>query len=401
MSWASLLLAQKAPANSFFYQCNSTRISLAVGIDPLGTGLTIDPTSLYLGHCLPSSTDKLRGYFVFQYSFKECGFSRLTSGNTVEYFADLDYQPVLSGTQQLSQPFTEKINCTFIRSLSPTPLPVVQVVSQLSGNGNLIFDAQIMEGDFSGPIDTKVFVLGYPIFVQLSVETFEHLPMQIYVDECTVAPTSDLSNATVTYSLITNHGCFVDGKVATSTFLPRPSPGFMRLSFQAFSFMDLDTDLFLHFKVVVWDPKILTDPSRKACSYIRTSNSWQLLDNPGLPSACKCCDAVCLALPSRRRRDTNVEEDNGLVHDVVVGPIKVQSQPGSPSYEWDRNESSLVESKSGFTIPPAVGALFLEVIVLLVVSLGVALYSRKDKKMPKEAEEAWLVPPDKPEPQKC
>ncbi|KAE8634034.1 hypothetical protein XENTR_v10002179 [Xenopus tropicalis] len=390
LSWVQFGAPQRAPVNSFYFQCNRTSVSLAVKIDPLGTGLQLDPSNLFLGQCHPSSTIALRGYFVFEYSLRDCGFSRLTYGNTVKYSADLVYTPSGSSYPKFSQPFREQINCNFTRSLSPTPSNLI-VESQLSGAGSLLFSGQFMKGDFSGRSDLKVFTLGTPIFVELSVLPGLHLPSQIYVDQCTVAPTDSLSNAKETYSLIQNHGCFVDGKEATSTYLARPAPSSIRLTFQALSFKDLDTDLFLHFQVVVWDPKDVSDPSRKACSYLIDSARWILLDNPSDRSLCNCCDTICRPRSSRRRRQANSDdmEEVGLVHNMVLGPFRVDNSVNG-SQVLDRNLSR-TEAIKGLVIPPAVSALLMEVAVLLVMSVGVIIYSRTNKKNPKETDTKHLI----------
>ncbi|XP_075424065.1 zona pellucida sperm-binding protein 3-like [Ascaphus truei] len=391
-----------APFNSFYYQCNVTSVSLAAKTDPTGTGLLLDAGSLRLGQCPPSSTSALWGYVVFEYGLQDCGFSRLISGRTLEYFADLAYSPSGSSVGQFSQPFAERINCTSYRGAQdPSPSPFTQVVFQVSGSGTLVFHAQLMKDDFSGPTDLKTFLLGSPIPVELSVVTSLHQALQIYVDECTAATTADLSTATQTYSLIRNHGCFLDGKEAASTFLARPSPDVIRLSFQTLRFVALDTDIFLHFQVVVWDPKILTDPSRKACSYLKASSRWELLDDPTHGSVCSCCDSVCKPLDSRRKRNIKggEEEDPGLVHTVVLGPLRVRSPSASGSYEWDRNVSQSVATKPGLAVPPAVAALLLEIAALVLVCVGVAMYSRTGKKTSMETQATSLVDSEESEPQ--
>ncbi|OCU01607.1 zona pellucida sperm-binding protein 3 [Xenopus laevis] len=390
LSWVRFGAPQRAPANSFYYQCNSTSVSLAVRIDPLGTGQLLDPSNVYLGQCHPSSTTVLRGYLVFEYNLRDCGFSRLTYGNTVTYSVDLVYVSSGISFQRFPQPFREQIICNFTRSLSPTPSNLM-AESQLSGEGSLLFSGQFMKDDFSGPSDVKVFTLGASIFVELSVFPGLHLPLRIYVDECTVAPTDSLSSAKETYSLIQNHGCFVDGKEAASTYLARPAPSSIRLSFQALSFKDLDTDLFLHIQVVVWDPKDVSDPSRKACSYLIDSARWVLLDNPSDQSLCNCCDSICRPRSSRRRRHVNGDdmEEVGLVHKMVLGPFRVDNSVNG-SHTMDRNLYRPTASK-GFIIPPAVGALLLEVAVLLVMSVGVVIYSRTTKKNPEETDTKSLI----------
>ncbi|KAG8455617.1 hypothetical protein GDO86_001716 [Hymenochirus boettgeri] len=398
MTWVHYGTLQRAPVNSFYYQCNSTSVSLAVKTDPLGTGLLLDPSKLFLGQCGPSSTTILQGYIVFEYSLRDCGFSHLIYGNMVKYSVDLVYLPTGNNLQTFSQPFQEQINCSFTGSPSPTPSNL-QVASQLSGTGALEFSAQIMKDDFSGPSDRKVFFLGSSIFVELNVLSGQHLPLQIYVDECTVAPSNNLRNAKQTYSLIQNHGCFVDGKDAASTFLPRVGPWSIRLSFEALSFKDLDSDLYLHFQVVVWDPMVVYNPSRKACSYFTDSARWVLLDNPTNSSLCNCCENVCQPLPSRKKRQVNDgnEQEGGLVHTMVLGPFRVETTAAVGSHHSNLNNSGTTANPDRFPIPPAVGALLLEVALLLVMSVGVVVYSRTTKKKQEDRDKRCLIHEIKPQ----
>ncbi|XP_053306257.1 zona pellucida sperm-binding protein 3-like [Spea bombifrons] len=390
------LSAQKAPDNAVYYACNRTSIGLAVKIDPLGTGLRLNPSRLFLGTCNPSSTTALRGYFVFEYKLSECGFTTLAYGSNVNHLIDLVYSP--SGSvQEYRQPFVEPVTCLFNRSLTPTVSPNVPVFAQLSGEGTLIFFAEIKKDDFSGPSDAKEFVLGSSISVELSVETAQHQPLQIYVDKCIAAPTLTLTAATQTYKLIDNHGCFIDGREAASTFKPRPSTNVIRLTFEAMRFIDFDTDVYLHFHVLVWDPKVQNDPTKKACSYLRESNRWELLDNPTRSSLCSCCDSVCKNTNRKKRNVEGVEEQSGLHHVMVLGPLKFQRQ-SVPGQNLDGNVSKTVPAQPGLPIPPAVGALLLEVLVLLVLSIGVAVYNRKPKTQ--EAEAANLLSAESYEPQK-
>ncbi|XP_029427886.1 zona pellucida sperm-binding protein 3-like [Rhinatrema bivittatum] len=378
----SFLTAQHAPKNSLFYECSETDISLAIKKDPLGTGYLLDPVSLHLGKCPYSSLTDLKGYIVFEYRLRDCGFSRLTSGAKVEYSTNLVYTPP-SNQKYYSESIKERINCTSYRKLSPTPPPFLGIVGQLSGSGSLAFQARLMNGDFSSASNTSVYPLGSPINVEFMVQSSFHQPMKIYIDEGTAAPSINLSATSQSYSVIRNHGCFVDGKIADSRFMPRPADEMIRLSLQAFQFANLDSDVYLHFRVLVWDPKVMTDPTRKACSFHRDTNSWELLDNPSLNSVCNCCDSICQLLVTHRdKRDLeDFEDKNGFFHNVVLGPVKVQqSGVKAGKFTWDTNSSYSAEAtkeKHQHVVPPAVGALIMEVAVFLLLCLGVCLYTRQ------------------------
>ncbi|XP_037672608.1 zona pellucida sperm-binding protein 3-like [Choloepus didactylus] len=76
----------------------------------------------------------------------------------------------------------------------------------------------------------------------------------------------------------------MDGKDARSHFLPRKVPERLELSFQAFGFTDNPDDVYVHCQLLVWDPKVPPDATKKACSFHGDTNRWKLLDNASLSS---------------------------------------------------------------------------------------------------------------------
>uniref|UniRef100_A0A8C5PGX8 ZP domain-containing protein n=1 Tax=Leptobrachium leishanense TaxID=445787 RepID=A0A8C5PGX8_9ANUR len=339
LSCITVLRAQNAPFNSFSYTCNQTLLHLAVKIDPLGNGLTLDPSQISLGTCHPATTVYIEHYFA-TVKLPDCGVTTVTYGNSIMYTIPLAYHPSNNPKYQYQWDFEEALTCAYNRTLDPALQLPGPVTSQLSGEGSLIFSADIMKDDFSGPSNFKEFYLGSQIPVEISVSTGQHQPMLIYVEECIAATALDLQSAFQTYSLIQNHGCFVDGKETASTFKKRVSPGSIRLAIEALRFIGLNTDIYLHFKVAVWDPKAQNDVTKKACSYLREINRWELLDDPNLSSLCSCCDSTCIS-SSRKRRDANgAEEDAALVHKMVLGPFKINGK------DWNGNVSKTVYTTS-------------------------------------------------------
>ncbi|XP_066461072.1 zona pellucida sperm-binding protein 3-like [Eleutherodactylus coqui] len=384
LSWVTYLAGQDAPQNTVFYQCNRTSISVAVKSDPLKNRMLLDPRSLSLGKCPVSSTTALQGFLVFEYKLYDCGFSRMVFGNLVKFFTDLVYRPDAAAVNVFPQPFRKQIICLSNISMIPTPIETTVVVQE-SGAGHLDFSFQIMNDDFSAPSDIKEFFLGSLIFLAISVETANHMPLQLFVDEAIVAPTNNLSDSEKHYVLINNHGCLVDGKVASSRFVEPLQLDTIRLTFPAMKFVGND-EVYLHFKLIVWDPK--TANGLKACSYLREINRWQLLGNPQ-SDLCSCCDSTC-KLSSRRKRDTEDKSDAGIIHTMVLGPFKIHSPSANGSANAS-NESKALEAVSAFRIPPVVGALFLELAVLVMLLLGVAVYSRSANQDCKEPDKHLLI----------
>ncbi|XP_018410996.1 PREDICTED: zona pellucida sperm-binding protein 3-like [Nanorana parkeri] len=370
-----------SPANSVFFGCNDTFVSVAVKVDPLGTSRRLNPAYLTLGKCPVSSTTALLGYLVFEYQYSACRFDRMALGNAVKLYANLVYMPTQMANQY-SEPFSVPIVCIAKRSMNPTPIDMTSTVFlTASGMGNLNFSFRFMNDDFSGPSDAKDFLLGSPINLELSVNLGYHIPLRLLVDEGIVTPTTDIA-LTPRYDLINNHGCFVDGKVAHSRFVKQDPINTIWLTFPAMKFVTLGNEIYLTFKLVVWDPKDVTE-LRKACSYLLDTNRWELLGSAD-NTVCTCCDNVC-SRSSRKKRNVNENED-GLVHTMVLGPFKVHS----PSTNGNESRAAETVSVTGFLMPPAVGALLLELAVLLLLCIGVILYGRSKQKR-KEIEERSLV----------
>ncbi|XP_075754022.1 zona pellucida sperm-binding protein 3-like [Pelodiscus sinensis] len=377
--WRLALAVQRAPPDLVLYECNETSIRLAVKLDPLGTGRLLDPQRLHLGSCLYSSLAPRLGVLLFQHGLRDCGFSRLTSGATVEHFAELAYEPAPGSARHHASPFAERINCTDPRAGPLAPLATAPATGRLAASGALRFTVTLLNGG------ATVFFLGAPIRLEFAVQRGFHQPLRVFLDACTATPTPQLGRSPANYSVVANHGCLVDGKVASSRFLPRRAPEAIRLSLQAFDFAGAAPEIYLHCQVLAWDPRALADPARKACSFHRDTRRWELLDDPALSSACSCCDSRCPAAGSRRKRD--LEGQGALVHAVVVGPLKIRRAPaGTGSAEWHANGSRAIQSHAGGkpgALPPPVGALLLEVAVIAAVSLGFCLYNGRHR---------WLCP---------
>ncbi|KAM9330795.1 zona pellucida sperm-binding protein 3-like [Gastrophryne carolinensis] len=370
------LRGQEPPANSIFYQCNDTFVSVSVKVDPYGTNKRLDPAGLTLGRCPVSSTTALYGYFVFEYQYNTCGFNRMDMGEGRTYFTNLVYKPTQAS---VNTPFTKEIICIVNRI--PTPLPMLTTVMEsATGMSNFTFSYRFMNDmsdfnffvsldDFSDASDAKDFVLGFPINLELSVDIGHHMPLRLFIDEGAATSTKDF-NLLPKYDLITKHGCFIDGKVADSRFVEQSQSNRIWLTFPAMSFVVPSDQIYLTFKLVVWDPKSVT-ALKKACSYIRDTQRWELLGGAN-NNICQCCENSCNS--SKRKRSINGNEEGGLFHTMVLGPFKVRN-PSGPGIHGDAVNTSEAE-QTDFQMPPAVGALLLELAVLLLLCIGVVLYSR-------------------------
>ncbi|XP_041083331.1 zona pellucida sperm-binding protein 3-like isoform X2 [Polyodon spathula] len=235
--------------------------------------------------------------------------------NLTSYMNVLTYKPTQGGFYQTS--FSQAIVCTYTRPAGWTPPVYNPALGDAAGFGKLEFTMGIMNDDFSAPRTSSLFFLGSPINIAAAVKQQFHMPLMVYMEACVAASTPELSPSSQTYPLITNHGCFVDGQTGNSRFLPRVQTSEIRLVVQAFKFTQWNTDVYIHCRLLAWDPAQLSDPTKKACSFNQRTRSWELLDNPGRSSVCSCCTSNCSL---RKRRDTAEE---GLRHTAVLGPLRI------------------------------------------------------------------------------
>ncbi|KAK1799182.1 hypothetical protein P4O66_007432, partial [Electrophorus voltai] len=122
--------------------------------------------------------------------------------------------------------------------------------------------------------------------------------------------------------------CLVD---KSSRFLPRSDSSFLLLQLQAFKFA-MDSEVYLHCKLVVWDPDDLNE-EKKACNFNRDLGKWELLDDPFQNDLCRCCDSGC-----RTRKQSFQSEPKELAQRRVLGPLVINSSTSNN----DSNQSAFL-----------------------------------------------------------
>ncbi|KAA0719501.1 hypothetical protein E1301_Tti016008 [Triplophysa tibetana] len=169
--------------------------------------------------------------------------------------------------------------------------------SPAQGYGELSFHMAILNYNFSGPAESSVFPLDSFIPIWAEVDQQAHQPLVLLLEECVASTTLEMYPDTLTYPLITNEGCLVEGKNTISRFLPRYHSSSILLHLQAFRFA-VGEEMYIHCKLIAWDPDDLNE-SRKACNYDKTTEEWELLDDPKMNHLCQCCDSTCKGRPKR------------------------------------------------------------------------------------------------------
>ncbi|XP_058851619.1 zona pellucida sperm-binding protein 3-like [Acipenser ruthenus] len=311
----------------------------------------------------------------------------VVTANVTSYMNVLTYKPTQRDFYQT--PFNQAVVCTYTKPAGWTPPVYNPALGDASGFGKLEFTMGIMNDDFSAPRTSSLFFLGSPINIAAAVKQQFHMPLMVYMEECVAASTPELSPSSQTYPLITNHGCFVDGQAGNSRFLPRVQTSEIRLVVQAFRFTQLNTDVYIHCRLLAWDPAQLNDPTKKACSFNQRTRSWELLDNPGRSSVCRCCTSNCNL---RKRRDTAEE---GLRHTAVLGPLRIlpeELSAGSQEFYQRSPALSLEEPQQALAWLPVLATPLLLMAVLGALSLGYYMCVWRHPRLCSKSSSELLVP---------
>eukprot|EP00062_Callorhinchus_milii_P016725 gi/632968329/ref/XP_007900466.1/ PREDICTED: zona pellucida sperm-binding protein 3-like [Callorhinchus milii] len=356
----ALLLAIAASAvlqawqNATSYTCGNNTLTVSVWLRVLGEEMDEDPTSAFtLGGCSPSAFNPNTATIVFHYSLLDCEATRLVSNKEVVYSNKLRYQP----QRDQVQPFTRDIQCHYPREMMALPWFSLPMTGSLDGEGSLIFSMKVMADNWDTERQDNVFFLGTLIHLEAAVITSFHQSLRLYVEECTATPAQDPTSSTENYTIITNHGCLIDGKTARSMFLPRINGSRLRFVVEAFTFTNLgEAEVYVHCTVLVWDPSHQPNSTHKACSFDRLTGRWQLLDAPSQSSLCDCCETTCQPAGHRLKRAKEPHELAGLHHVMTVGPLQVHNfRSGSSS---SKVEGTVPQRMLTLMACPPLGCLF-------------------------------------------
>ncbi|XP_028654160.1 zona pellucida sperm-binding protein 3-like [Erpetoichthys calabaricus] len=321
-------------------QCTDSDVIVAISPDLLGIQKLVQPSDLSMGGCGVSS-QVASTYFVIEAPLQGCGSTVEMLAGEIVYTFTIEYNPSqLDGLPIVrTNPAVVQIECHYTRQhnvssnpLSPTWVPYA---STISAEDILGFSLIVMSSDWSGPSLSNTFFLGDLINLQASVDTTNHVPLRIFVDNCVATPGS---NASVpAYTFIGNNGCFMDSKLtgSNSQFMsPRIAQSVIQFKLDAFRFYGLTTNsIFItcHLKVTLASGNI--DSLNKDCSYISALNQWSSVDGNDV---CSCCDTNCASpLPFRRgsgsqrlrpRRASKWGTPAGWEKTISVGPFFLEAK---------------------------------------------------------------------------
>ncbi|KAF5914549.1 hypothetical protein HPG69_007934 [Diceros bicornis minor] len=181
------------------------------------------------------------------------------------------------------------------------------------------------------PINASTIFLGSELRVEFAVVGSSHQPFQLCVYKCVTSPSQDLEVAPVHHSPVRHHGGLVGGKDSRSHFLPREVPQRLEVSFWAFGFTGTRDDVYVHHQLLVWDPNIPSDATKKARSFPGDTNRWELLDDASPSSVCDCCEAPplshqrALAAPRKAPRRLPSGDREGQLRSQVQLPTQASN----------------------------------------------------------------------------
>ncbi|XP_072349349.1 zona pellucida sperm-binding protein 3-like [Scyliorhinus torazame] len=312
----TVLAGQEALQHGVVHSCGNSTLTVHVSMDFFNR---FDASAFSLGDCPPTSISAR--LLTFQYGLLDCRAGRLVTDQERVYWNYLKYQ--IRPVPAMEEPqLHTRLECRYPVDEVPVPSPKFPLISFLDADGSLVFSMKVMNDDWTAERLDSVFFLGTSINLEASVIATYHQDLRLYIEECVATPTSSLATSPENYTIINNYGCLVDGKTGNSKYLPRSDESHLQFVVQAFKFVSLEgADIYIHCKVVVWDPSWDAHQSLKACSFDQKTESWQLLDAPLQSSLCDCCNTICQPIQSRHKRELKT----GITHITKVGPLRVHS----------------------------------------------------------------------------
>ncbi|XP_053319893.1 zona pellucida sperm-binding protein 3-like [Spea bombifrons] len=316
------------------------RMEVSVNRDLYRNGRLVKASDLSLGPrlCKPSSGSTGTAV-IFQYGLQECGNTLQMTPEFLVYSTNLTYSPTPSGNSPIirTNSAVVPIQCYYPRhgnvssnAIKPTWMPFS---STISAEERLSFSLQLMNDNWSAPRASTVFKLGEVFHIQASVAVGNHVPMKIFVDSCVATLTPDGSSGP-RYDIIGYYGCLLDGRAEDSSSAfrsPRPRPDTLQFMVDAFRFTGTDTSvIYITCSLRAAAENQVSDPLNKACSYIKSTNSWSALE--GSNDICRCCETRTCTAPAPApfrggrslEREAASEPRTELDHDLAtLGPLLV------------------------------------------------------------------------------
>ncbi|KAM9312175.1 uncharacterized protein PAF06_010092 [Gastrophryne carolinensis] len=245
------------PSSSVSVFCGEESMTVSVQLNLYGNGKMAKISDLKLGPqaCSPGtqSTDTVA---IFENLLQDCSKPVQMNDDWIFYSTFLTYSPRPASGVPIyrSSPALVPIDCLYPRhgnvsskAIQPTWVPFA---TTLTSEERLAFSLQLMTDDWSGFRSSSVFLMGGVFNINASVNTYNHYPLILYVDQC-VATLTENPDDSPRYLIIQDNGCLVDGKEpdASSAFRPRPRLNELHFSVDVFRFLNEASSTVLKLKV--------------------------------------------------------------------------------------------------------------------------------------------------------
>ncbi|KFV53079.1 Zona pellucida sperm-binding protein 3, partial [Gavia stellata] len=286
-----------APLHPVAVRCQEAQVVVTVHRDLFGTGRLVSAAELTLGSALKCAALCVWPRNGALNDWIMCLVFPQVTPDALVYIMSLNYKPAPAGNPVVmrTSPAVVPIECHYPRRDNVSSNGVkptwVSFSFTLSSEEKLPFSLRLMNDDWSGERSSTIFQLGEVLHFQAGVNTENHAPLRLFVDNCVATPTPDRSSSPQ-YAFIDFSGCLVDGQLddATSTFIsPRPRQDVLQFAVDAFKFAGDSGNLIYitcHLKVSLADQA--PDPLNKACSFNKASNLWNPVE--GTRDVCSCCE---------------------------------------------------------------------------------------------------------------
>ncbi|XDV38287.1 hypothetical protein PO909_007731 [Leuciscus waleckii] len=299
-------LRQPVTPSSVAVQCGENRVLVEVQQDFFSNGQLIQPIDLSLGGCPVVGQDPESRVLIFDYELQDCISLLMMNEGELVYTFSLTYTPeALAGI-----PITRAdgaivgVQCHYQRlqnvssdALRPTWFPYA---STKAGEEVLLFSLKLMMDDWSYQRPSYSYFLGDVINIEASVYQYNHVPLRVFVDRCVATQVPDV-NSLPRYSLIENHGCFVDAKTTASSsrFMPRSQVDKIHFQLEAFMFHEGNSPSNPSGSVLYelqLSYGLFGKASEESITIIHPAgdesmHKWIAAD--GNDQVCGCCDSTC------------------------------------------------------------------------------------------------------------
>ncbi|XP_074855717.1 scavenger receptor cysteine-rich domain-containing protein DMBT1-like [Carettochelys insculpta] len=250
-------------------------------------GYTAGDVSLNDPFCTPAVTSN---YVIFNIPYNRCGTTREGNNNTIIY-SNLIKAISPGNVIKRQKDLHLHINCKMLQNRWIETMYIVEDITEVNKTQYNRYDVNISfynSPSFSRPVyDSPYYVdLNQSLFLQASIHSSDP-NLVLFLDTCVASPDPD-DFTTTTYDIIRS-GCVRDHTYNTYY---SPISSIIRFKFNAFSFINKHTSVYLQFKMVV-------------CRLYDYSSR---------------CYQGCVP---RSKRDTSSYQEKV---DVVVGPIQLRKE---------------------------------------------------------------------------